>query len=130
MGNLIAKLAPDCYVEWSTITDSPITSTMTLEQLRGYILEEYGRAGLERLPARLERVERTGTSGLDGGTLESLLVCNRAGENEANATLEEIIKRYAPIPVVGPDGEKIGETYDCGEPGCCRPVPNGCEGSR
>jgi hypothetical protein len=96
MGNLIAKLGPDCYVEWSTVVDAPISSTMTLEQLREYIREEYGQAGLERLPARLERVERTGTSGLDGGTLAGYLACNRAGADESCLSREEIIRLYAP----------------------------------
>ena len=124
MADLIVKLAPDCYVEWSTVTDSPISSTMTLEQLHGYILDEYGRSGLERLPARLERVESTGTSGLGGTTLDELLLVNRAGDGDAHLTREEIIERYAPEPVIDvvePDGNKVGETYDCGEPGCCRP---------
>lgn len=120
MGNLLVKLAPDCYVEWSSIVDAPISSTMTLDQLWDYIREEYGRDGAERLPARLARCDVNGTSSNDGTTLETLEAYNRAGPGETTLSIAEIIQQYAPRDVVDRDGKKIGETYDCGEPGCCR----------
>lgn len=96
MADLIAKLATDCYVIWSTTVDAPISSTMTLEELKEHISEEHGREGVRRLPDRLARADATGTSSIHGCTLGALVACNRAGPREKKLTLQQIIKRYAP----------------------------------
>lgn len=108
MADLIVKLAPDCYVEWSTVVDAPVTSTMTLEQLWAYVREEYGRNGAARLPARLARCEVTGTSSLYGTTLDELLLVNRAGENEQRISRAEIVQRYAATPQRSEEGGSNG----------------------
>ena len=94
MGKLIIKIK-DRYFEWSTVSDSPTTYGMTLDKLREYIKEEYGNVGLEQLPARLERVEKYGTSSYDYESATKLCAHNRAGENEKHISLEQIYKRYA-----------------------------------
>jgi RNase P/RNase MRP subunit POP5 len=92
MGRYIIKIR-DQYLEWSTIVDAPVTYGMTLQELREYIKEEYGNEGLEELPQRLERVEKTGTSA-HGGDLEGTLLCNRAGLDETELTEDEIYDVY------------------------------------
>ena len=71
---------------------------MTLDELREYIKEEHGNDGLRDLPARLERVEKTGTSARMHNSLADTLSCNRAGEGEKNITEDEIWERFANAP--------------------------------
>jgi hypothetical protein len=83
------------YLEWSTIVDAPVTSGMTLDQFTTWYGEEYGRAGLEELPPRLERVNQTGVSrAWRGSTVDNLIRCNRAGKDETCLTREQIIDHY------------------------------------
>lgn len=83
------------YAEWSTILDAPSTWLMTRDQFEAYYLHWYGTDGAADLPGRMLRVERTGTSSMIGDTLEDLLSVNRAGPDEAMATVEEIWERYS-----------------------------------
>ena len=96
MGKSIIKLSGegrDFYLEWSTIVDAPVTYGMSLEEFEEYYKEEYGNKGINQLPARLERVERTGCSAFNT-TLDSLLACNKAGDNEVKISKEEIYRKY------------------------------------
>jgi hypothetical protein len=106
MADLIVKLAPDCYVEWSTVVDAPVTPTLTLSQLWEYIRAEYGNAGAERLPERLARCEQHGTSSVNGTTVDELLSCNRAGPKESHITRAEIVRRYRPTDSPGTQEER------------------------
>ncbi len=68
---------------------------MTLDEFMDYYKEEYGNEGLRRLPERMKRVNETGTSdGVSRLPLERWIECNRAGENESQATLEQIADKY------------------------------------
>lgn len=92
MGRCIVKIRDrdqDWYLEWSSVVDAPITYGMTLDELRQYIREEYGNEGLERLPARLERVEEYGYSGI-GMNPE----VNCAGKGGTRLTLAQIGEMY------------------------------------
>jgi hypothetical protein len=81
------------YMVWSNVVDAPITHGGTLEQLRAYIKEEHGEAGLRDLPLRLERVEKYGTSCI-GVSADDAISCNRAGDDERELTREEILNAY------------------------------------
>lgn len=97
MTHFIIKIK-DMYLEWSTISDSPITFGMTKEQLEKRIKLEYGEAGLSDLPARLQRVEHHGTS-LPGDGLD-VIEFNRAGPNEKKLSVDEIYTAYCErIPI-------------------------------
>ena len=76
MGKYIIKINV-FYFEWSTIVDAPVTCAMDKIELETYIKDKYGREGLDTLPARLERVEKNGTSA-HGLTLDELIKYNRA----------------------------------------------------
>ncbi len=86
------------FLEWSTIVDAPVTGAMTESDLREYIRLWQGLDGLRDLDQRLKRCREKGTSALDGSTLAGVIACNRAGPNETNLTLEEIIERYCIDP--------------------------------
>jgi len=82
------------YLEWSTTVDAPVTYGMTVAELHDYVQAEYGRRGLEELPARLDRVERFGTSSIRPCSANDLITANRAGEKESCLTLDQIWERY------------------------------------
>lgn len=85
----------DYYMEWSTIVDAPLTYGCSIEDFKRYYKNKYGVSGLSDLDARLERVEKTGTSGYSPfDDLDNLLSCNRAGENETTIDIETILERY------------------------------------
>ena len=84
----------DKYLEWSTIVDAPLTPGLTLEQLQEHIGNKYGLDRLKYLPSRLERVEKYGTSKLEGVSVADLIAGNRAGENETRLTEDEIYEQY------------------------------------
>ena len=94
MGRTIIKIK-DKFFEWSTIVDAPVTYGMDENELRSYIKDEYGNAGLEDLPKQLQRVQEKGASWHDEDyDLEQTVMCNRAGENESCISLDEIYERY------------------------------------
>ncbi len=91
------------YFEWSTIADAPTTKGMELPLLAYHIAESYGESGLRDLPMRLDRIRQTGTSSIDGTTLDELLSANRAGPGEKHLTAEELLAQYVPTrPARGP----------------------------
>ena len=70
------------YNFFSTVSDGAcFVSALTLEQVKEFTQEEYGKEGMRKLPDRLDRVHRKGCSSMDDLTLSGVLVCNRAGEN-------------------------------------------------
>lgn len=84
----------DYYLMWSTIVDAPITPGMSLDEFKAWYRDEYGRLSFEyELPERLKRVEERGTSCRDQ-TLDEVISCNRAGDNESELTKEQIIEAY------------------------------------
>jgi len=106
MGNYVARLADDAYVEWSTIVDAPISWVHSREQ-----------AIKAWTPQRVERADRNGTSILDGypagSTPDEIVRGNRAGPGESELTVAQIIAAYdennpAPWTVAAPN-EQEGE---------------------
>jgi len=93
MGRGIIKIK-DAYFEWSTVSDSPTTWGMTLDDFREYVKEEYGQNGIRRLDRRLQRVEEYGTSFLFEKNARQVIAYNRAGPNETELTENEIYRAY------------------------------------
>ena len=88
MGRYIAKLADDCYVDWSTVVDAPVSWVKTrAAAVRAWSAE------------RVERADRNGTSILDGypagETPEQIVAANRAGPRETTLTVGQILARFA-----------------------------------
>jgi hypothetical protein len=97
MGQFIVKLAGK-YLVWSTIVDAPVSYGMDEAELREWIKDEYGEQGLRDLPARLARVEKKGTSALTYESAERTIWFNRAGPNETQLTVPQIIAEYITGP--------------------------------
>ena len=72
------------------------SESLDLEQLWDEIRESQGSIGLKNLPGRLDRANKTGVSVMSEypETLDSFLICNRAGDNEATLTTQECIDKY------------------------------------
>ena len=83
----------DYYLLWSTVSDSPVTWGLPLDEFKVYYECEYGNTGMDELPARLERVDRTGTSAF-GQTADEVILKNRAGHKEAHLSRDELIDWY------------------------------------
>lgn len=82
------------YLEYSTITDTPITSAMTREAFEAYYLEEYGRSSMHTLKERMERVDRKGTSSRRDSSAEDTVSHNRAGFGWTCMTFTEFVAWY------------------------------------
>lgn len=92
----------DYYLEWSTVVDAPATYGMRLDEFRQYYKDMYGGKGMESLPARLERVEKNGSSTMDGDSARDVIRRNRAGPGESSLHYWEIYRAYClRIPVRG-----------------------------
>ncbi len=83
----------DFYLKWSTVVDAPTTYGMSLDEFKEFYRQEYGNQGIQQLPQRLERVERTGCSAYTK-TLDEVLINNRAGDNETEISKAEIFRKY------------------------------------
>ena len=64
MGRFITKTAKDqdLYIEWSTIVDAPTAVFESAEELRQYLIEEYGMAEASRADRTISRAQETGSS--------------------------------------------------------------------
>lgn len=78
------------YMEWSTVTDSPATYGMPLDEFKEHYKDQYGARGMEELPKRLKRVEESGCSdAIDRSPVEEWITSNRAGEWTGRWTAEK-----------------------------------------
>lgn len=80
---------------YSSISDSPVfESGLTEEQLNQYTASQYGLNGLKTLPDRIKRAQLKGTSSHLAMSLESEIMCNRAGPKESQLPLDVFIAQY------------------------------------
>lgn len=97
MGKVIIKLVDvdnkEYYLEWTSISDSPITYGVSLKEFKDYYKEEYGISSMDALEVSLKRVEETGTSSRMM-SLEDIIRSNHAGDAGECLTLEEILDKY------------------------------------
>lgn len=103
MPQLIVKV-DNGYVLWSTISDSPESFIITAEQLTAHIRKEHGEHGVRALAARLERVEKKGTSSLVDQDADDTMWLNRAGLDETALTKEQLLswlRSRSPTPPRG-----------------------------
>lgn len=97
MPRFIVKLKDedkDYYMEWSTVVDAPVTFGLSLEEFKEHYKEEYGNRGLMELDERLKRVEEKGISSLMDEDIHDIISGNRAGKDETELSLEQIIEGY------------------------------------
>lgn len=94
MPRYIAKLADNKYVEWSTIVDAPVTYILTRDQMLAHLDEQDGKRSFDENRQRLERCDKNGTSCQFPMNMKDLIRYNRAGEDEKEISLKEILERY------------------------------------
>lgn len=105
MSRAIVKIK-DRYLEWSTVADAPTTYGMNLQDFKEYYRSRWGEEIYAKLDARLDRVERKGTSVYCDDSVLKTVLCNRAGYRERNLTLDELyewfcVKQESPPEHVG-----------------------------
>lgn len=82
------------FFEWSTVTDAPCTTGASRAEFEEYYREQYGEQGARSLPERLDRAIKYGTSSIEPMSVHDLIAGNRAGPNETELSLDEIIRIY------------------------------------
>ena len=93
----IAKFGEEQYLIWSTIVDAPTTDLMTRDEIRAEWLFRYGtHNNIDLTEGWITKADKFGCS--SGESIEDLIVCNRAGENEECLSLEEIKASLKPQP--------------------------------
>lgn len=94
---ILLKLTDGRFLEYSTISDSPNTLSMSEAELRVWYRDEYGRKAYEHeFEERLARTKANGHSGRGKETAESAIICDRSGPDETPLTLEQITEKYRP----------------------------------
>lgn len=99
------KLGDDKYVEWGSAVDAPISYVVDRETAvkaaSPWNLNEDGvHRDLVVGEERIARADETGTSAIDVDVpVEEFIRGNRAGRNETELSLEEIIKQYSQCPM-------------------------------
>lgn len=97
MGRAIIKLNDgerDWYLEWSTISDAPVTNGMSLEEMKARQTERYGTAGIEDWEYRVKLLHLVGTTWFGGESVDATIADNRAGDGESCLTKEQLIAKY------------------------------------
>ena len=85
------------WLAWSTITDSPLCNGMSLEEFLVWYLWTYipGPVTVRAVREQLATADRHGVSCYPKYSgVPELIAANRAGENEIELTLEEILDKY------------------------------------
>lgn len=76
------------YLVWSTVVDSPISDGMPLEQFKEYFISSRGKDYIEYFEKEIEIADRKYQENL------KFIRKNRAGKNEKQLTIPEIIALY------------------------------------
>lgn len=103
------------FFEWSTVVDAPVTHAMTREDFEEHYRFQYGREAMRKLPERVGRAIAHGCSAVPSMSLAELFAGNRAGDDETEATFDEIIAAVnappepetPPASGKGRDGEEV-----------------------
>lgn len=85
--NIYSTVSDGCY--WN--------SGLTLEELKEWYKEEYGRSGMLELDSRIERALEIGTSSRMDKDLRECISCNRAGPDEAHMSYKKFIDKFLVI---------------------------------
>lgn len=94
MGRCVIQLDGK-FMEWTSVSDGPVSPLLTEVQFRRYWREEYGRSRWHELAEVLMAVKARGTSAR-GYTVDEIIKSNRAGKNDTKLTKKQIINGYTP----------------------------------
>ena len=76
------------YLVWSTVVDAPVSDGMPLEKFREYFLNSRGQDFVEYFDEHIEIANKNYEENLN------FIDLNRAGGNEEQLTIDEIIEYY------------------------------------
>lgn len=80
------------FFEWSTISDSPASAAMLPSEFNDYYKVEYGRKSWEEdFGPRASRAVQYGTSSIYPMSVREMIRGNRAGPDESELSLIEVI---------------------------------------
>ena len=83
------------YNIYGSICDSFYwVSSISLDQLKKYIKDEFGNEGMRDLDKRLERAYEYGTSSHYAQSIKDVVLCNRAGPEEKHLSFQECIEQF------------------------------------
>jgi hypothetical protein len=93
MGTYMCKLVDprdgvEVYFDWSTVTDAPQTSGMSLEQYKAWYRRQWDAGHIATdFESRLRRVEAKGTSSLIDASITEVIANNHAGPGGSHLDL-------------------------------------------
>jgi len=89
------------FLLWSTVVDAPVSDGMELDQFKNYMKALYGTEGWPDLDKSIERAIENGNSFHTpyDKTFEDFIKGNRAGQDEEELTLKQLIKFYIRDPI-------------------------------
>lgn len=90
MARPILKLG-DYYLEYSTVSDAPISIGMNREEFTQYLFHKYGASEIDYNKERMDKADKNGSSSYNLGVS---LTVNRAGEDETCLTGFQIYLYY------------------------------------
>lgn len=98
----VVKLAENKFIQWSKASDSPASNVLSEDEMKQLVLHEFkvlnlmGQNPSYSYDQVIELILSTGSSDPLGiVTLEFILEYNRAGKNESQLSLAEIIEQYS-----------------------------------
>ena len=102
MGHCIIKIK-DCYLEWSSVVDAPVSRGVGRAEFEKYYRRVYGKRGAYDLSKRLDRADEFGVADNGWGTVDDVIEFNRAGKDGTCLTLDEIYTQYCQVDGKGGD---------------------------
>jgi hypothetical protein len=97
------------FMQWTSVSDSPVTPLLPEELFKKYWIDEYGRSGFVDYENLMETAKETGCSAR-GYTVNGVLKDNRAGHREKGMTKAEIIEAYTMTDPKEFEGWNAGRT--------------------
>lgn len=101
------------YMEWSRMSEGPITFGMGWEEFKSYYKEEHGNAGMRELEEDMKCLNHHGSNSLHNSAAD-FIRRNRAGRLDTHLSKEQIIEYYCKIgrkDIPPPDGTTIDWDY-------------------
>lgn len=99
------------FLEYSTISDAPVSKALMLDNFKVYYLNKYGTNSKLEFNERIERAVESGSSAW-GESFESTILTNRAGDNEACLSPEQFIERFFLTKPTDPAKEGPEKKFD------------------
>lgn len=95
MPRCIVKIDENKYIEWTTVCDAPTTFIMNRDEMLSYLNAQDSERSFDENRKRLDRADLHGTSFHAPTSLKQIISGNRAGKDEKEITIDQIIEKYS-----------------------------------